>query len=174
MNFATIGGYHPVFRDHDQVDRLPFEAILGWDATLNGNLAELLQEPSLMGAYEGANHGVAKGVKFPRKPSTMLSVRRPRRRSRTTRSCSPRRTAANSGANSPNPFPSNFQCNPSSIDGLTVTDSSQGGGGIFVHAWAHNLQIANNRVYNNTGTLPAASRSARASHPELIQGATTP
>ena len=36
---------------------------------------------------------------------------------------------------------------------MTITDSSQGGGGIFVHAWGHNLQIANNRVYNNTGTL---------------------
>ena len=51
------------------------------------------------------------------------------------------------------PYPSNFYCNPSSIDGLGVTNSSQGGGGIFVHAWGHNLQIANNRVYNNTGTL---------------------
>ena len=46
--------------------------------------------------------------------------------------------------NATNPFPSNFMCNPSSIDGLGITDSSQGGGGIFVHAWAHNLQIANN------------------------------
>ena len=32
-------------------------------------------------------------------------------------------------------------------------NSSQGGGGIFVHAWDHNLQIANNRVNNNAGTL---------------------
>ncbi len=52
-----------------------------------------------------------------------------------------------------NPYPSNFMCNPSSIDGLTVTNSSQGGGGIFAHGWAHHLQIANNRVYNNSGTL---------------------
>src|SRR6202035_2461119 len=49
--------------------------------------------------------------------------------------------------------PSNFLCNPSSIDGLGITDSSQGGGGIFVHGWAHYLQIANNRIYNNAGTL---------------------
>ena len=48
------------------VDRLPLEATVGWDATLNGNLAELLQEPSLMGAYEGAGITVlGKGVKFP-------------------------------------------------------------------------------------------------------------
>ena len=33
------------------VDPLPLEGIVGWDTTLNGNLAELLQEPSLMGAY---------------------------------------------------------------------------------------------------------------------------
>ncbi len=41
------------------------EATVGWDATLNGNLAEQLQEPSLMGAYEGAGITVfAKGVDF--------------------------------------------------------------------------------------------------------------
>jgi hypothetical protein len=34
-----------------------------------------------------------------------------------------------------------------------VVNSSQGGGGIFAHGWAHHLQIANNRVYNNAGTL---------------------
>src|SRR5208337_546312 len=49
-----------------QVDPLPFEAIVGWDATQNGNLAQLLQEPSLMGALEGAGITVlAKGVNFP-------------------------------------------------------------------------------------------------------------
>ncbi len=48
------------------VDRLPLEATVGWDATLNGNLAEQLIEPTLMGAYEGAGITVlAKGVKFP-------------------------------------------------------------------------------------------------------------
>ena len=49
------------------VDRLPFEAVLGWDATLNGNLAEQLIEPSLMGAYEGAGITVlGKGVNIQR------------------------------------------------------------------------------------------------------------
>jgi len=48
-----------------QVDRLPLEATVGWDANLNGNLAELLQEPSLMGALEGAGITVlAKGADF--------------------------------------------------------------------------------------------------------------
>ena len=48
------------------MDRIPLEGIVGWDATLNGNLAELLQEPTLMGAYEGAAITVlAKGVVLP-------------------------------------------------------------------------------------------------------------
>src|SRR5438045_7157527 len=54
---------------------------------------------------------------------------------------------------SANPYPSNFYCNPSSIDGLTIENSSQGGGGVFVHGWGHELQIANNRITNNSGTL---------------------
>ena len=40
--------------NNPQIDRLPLEATVGWDANLNGNIAELLQEPTLMGAYEGA------------------------------------------------------------------------------------------------------------------------
>ena len=40
--------------NNPQVDRIPLEGIVGWDTTLNGNLAQLLQEPTLMGAYEGA------------------------------------------------------------------------------------------------------------------------
>ena len=37
-----------------RADRIPFEGFVGWDAASNGNLAQVLQEPSLMGAYEGA------------------------------------------------------------------------------------------------------------------------
>jgi hypothetical protein len=50
-------------------------------------------------------------------------------------------------------YPTNFQCNPSRIDGMTFTNSSQGGGGIFLHGWNHNMEIANNRVMSNAGTL---------------------
>ena len=61
--------FHAFDRINPQVDRLPLEATVGWDATLNGNLAELLQEPSLMGALEGAGITVlAKGVDFPSNP----------------------------------------------------------------------------------------------------------
>ena len=49
--------------------------------------------------------------------------------------------------------PEQLPCNPSRIDGLTITNSSQGGGGILVHGWGHNIEIANNRVHNNSGTL---------------------
>src|SRR5205085_3493823 len=46
-----------------KIDRIPFEGILGWDVTVNGNLAEMLQEPTLMGAYEGAGvTALGKGV----------------------------------------------------------------------------------------------------------------
>ena len=49
------------------VDRVPMEGVLGWDTSVNGNLAEQLIEPSLMGAYEGAAITVlGKGVNIPR------------------------------------------------------------------------------------------------------------
>jgi hypothetical protein len=134
--------------NNPQIDRLPLEATVGWDASLNGNLAELLQEPSLMGALEGAAITVlSKGVNFnganPYDPTLLGAFP-----AGTTLL-----TANNCGTGTTNPFPSSFQCNPSSIDGLGITNSSQGGGGIFVHGWGHHLQIANNRVYNNAGTL---------------------
>jgi hypothetical protein len=147
-------------------DRIPLEGILGWDATVNGNLAEQLQEPSIMGAYEGAAITVvAKGVNIPAGASdvfgsgaeagfpdgsTLLTAASCRK--------SPR--------DSTNPYPSNFQCNPSSIDALGITDASQGGGAIFLHAWTHNLQIANNRVYNNSGTLSGGMVIGQGEFPE--------
>jgi hypothetical protein len=158
--------------NNPQVDRIPSEATVGWDTTLNGNLAEQLQEPSLMGAYEGAGITVlAKGVDFhgqdpfqdtaegafPDGTTFLLDIPGP-----ATSHCS----------QTPNPFPSNFQCNPSQIDGLSITNSSQGGGGIFVHAWAHNLQIANNRINNNQGTLAGGITVGQGEFPpQQIQGA---
>jgi hypothetical protein len=136
-----------------QVDRLPLEAAVGWDATLNGNLAELLQEPSLMGALEGAAITVlGKGVDFPTSPwDTTLAAGFPT--GTTLLTTGPQNCGSGDGTTNPNPFPSSFWCNPSSIDGLGITDSSQGGGGIFDHGWGHNLQIANNRINSNAGTL---------------------
>jgi len=177
-----------------QIDRLPLEATVGWDATLNGNLAELLQEPSLMGAYEGAGitvlgkgldfHGAdpwsdgTEAGAFPAGTTLLTGVV-------TNPGAAPGTTGAllvgdanplchTSAKNTTNPFPSNFICNPSSIDGLTITNSSQGGGGIFVHGWAHFLQIANNRVYNNAGTLSGGISVGQGEFaPPYIQGGAT-
>ena len=152
------------------MDRIPLEGILGWDTTLNGNLAELLQEPSLMGAYEGAGITVlSKGVRFPCTPATASTCfifgNSNDSGMVATESQFPLGTIVLTNSDqdclttgTPPPggftgYASNFQCNPSRIDGLSVTNSSQGGGGIFLHAWAHNMEVSNNRVYNNTGTL---------------------
>ncbi len=173
--------------DSPQIDRLPLEAVVGWDATQNGNMAELLQEPSLMGAFEGAGVTVlSKGVLFPTGsepfgltaaeegsfPTGSLLLNNstgstpPSALFSTPQGCGPNTSTAH------NPYPSNFYCNPSSIDGLTITDSSQGGGAIFVHGWGHDIQIANNRVTNNAGTLGGGINVGQGEFPpEYTQGA---
>ena len=165
------------------VDRIPREGILGWDATLNGNLAEQLQEPSIMGAYEGAGITVlSKGVNIPAGStdvfgsgteadfptgSTLLITATKNSTSNASFPLGDANSVCHtSSTNTTNPFPSNYMCNPSSIDGLGITDASQGGGGIFVHAWGHNLQIANNRIYNNTGTLSGGISLGQGESPE--------
>lgn len=52
---------------------------------------------------------------------------------------------------------SNFTCAPSRIDGVTVTGGDTGGG-IYVNGWAHNLEISNNRIYGNAGTVNGGLR----------------
>ncbi len=150
--------------NNPQIDRLPLEGILGWDTTVNGNLAQLLQEPTLMGAYEGAGITVlGKGVNTHGAANPFGSGNESAFPAGTT-------LLTGSGADCSN-YPSNFLCNPSSIDGLSITNSSQGGGGIFVHAWGHNLQIANNRVYNNSGTLTGGITVGQGESPDAyLQG----
>jgi hypothetical protein len=173
-----------------QVDPLPLEAIIGWDASQNGNLAQLLQEPSLMGALEGAGITVlGKGVNFPVPPNLAVAGGElggfPTGTTLLTGASVGSTTGAyltgdangnchTSRLNTTNPFPSDFSCNPSSIDGLTITDSSQGGGGVFVHGWGHNLQIANNRIYSNAGTLSGGINLGQGEFaPSLVQGSAT-
>ncbi len=164
MNYFTGVSNNP------QVDRLPQEGIVGWDTTLNGNLAQLLQEPTLLGAYEGAGITIlSKGVNTHGAAGYYGSG---------SEAAFPTGTTVLSGSILDcglsllgktivkNPYPSNFQCNPSRIDGLTITDSSQGGGGIFAHAWAHNLEIANNRVYGNIGTLSGGINIGQGESPD--------
>jgi hypothetical protein len=130
-----------------QIDRVPLEGIIGWDTTTNGNLAELLAEPTLMGAYEGAGITVlGKGVRIPAGATDIFGSG--------AEAAFPANTRLLASGNADcNDFPSNFLCNPSRIDGMTITNSSQGGGGIFLHGWNHYLEIANNRIYANAGTL---------------------
>ncbi len=150
------------------VDRLPLEATVGWDASLNGNLAEQLIEPTLMGAYEGAGITVlSKGVYFPDPSHAFDSDIFPA--GTTLLNGNTGDSVAGCGPNGialTNPFPSNFLCNPSSIDGLTIKNSSQGGGGILVHGWGHDIQIANNRVQNNQGTMSGGITVGQGEHPD--------
>ena len=162
----TDGSYSP------QIDRMPLEAVVGWDATLNGNLAQLLQEATLMGALEGAGVTVlGKGVTFHSNPfasdtfptdTTLLS----------DGTCA--KSAVTGGKAGTQPLASNFYCNPSSINGLSITDSSQGGGAVFLHGWNHNLDIANNRIKNNAGTLSGGINVGQGEFaPPYIAGGTT-
>jgi hypothetical protein len=53
--------------------------------------------------------------------------------------------------------PANFYCAASRIDGMTFTNS-QAGGGIYAHGWNHNLEVSNNRVFSNGGTITGGIR----------------
>jgi hypothetical protein len=159
------------------VDRLPFEATLGWDATLNGNLAEQLLEPSLFGAYEGATITVVgKGVAFPAGTNVndafgaSTGAAFPDNTTLLTGSASATTGCGPNTANARNRYPTNYYCNPSSIDALGIRNSSQGGGGIFVHAYGHYLQIANNRIYNNIGTVNGGIAIGQGEHPDVNLG----
>jgi hypothetical protein len=166
-NGVAWGGFNAQDQN-PQVDRLPLEGIVGWDTTTNGNLAQLLQEPTLLGAYEGAGITVlSKGVNTHGLTGYYGSGAEAAFPTGTTVL-----TSSDCLVRGANPFPSNFQCNPSSIDGLTITDASQGGGGIFAHAWAHNLQIANNRVYGNIGTLSGGINIGQGESPDIYSAGT--
>ena len=160
--FDPTGLYSCPANMRGKVDPLPLEGIVGWDTTLNGNLAELLQEPSLMGAYEGAAVTVlAKGEN--------LSIDGSSTGAAGSEGDFPAgsRVLTGTGADCTN-FPANFLCNPSRIDGLTLTNSSQGGGGIFVHAWNHYLEISNNRILGNAGTLSGGITVGQADAPDQV------
>src|SRR5579871_661686 len=171
-NYFTGGPNNP------QVDRIPLEGILGWDVSLNGNLAELLQEPTLMGAYEGAGITVlGKGVRYPagvevfgagQDNTAGSNIAHAGQMPLGTLLLTNSTNDCNTTTGRKTGYSSNFNCNPSRIDGLSVTDSSQGGGGIYVHGWAHNLEIANDRVYNNTGTLTGGITVGQGESPDAL------
>ncbi|WP_185735470.1 Ig-like domain-containing protein [Burkholderia sp. Bp9090] len=128
-----------------KADPIPLEPLVGWDPALNGNLAELLQEPTLMGAYEGAAITVlGKGLRNGNTPGVCDAL--------DANGCIQLNATSDCRPTSPF-FGSNFLCNPSRIDGMSFTNSSAGGGGVFLHAWNHFTEVSNNRIYANSGTL---------------------
>ncbi len=142
-----------------RADRLPFEGFVGWDASSNGNLAQVLQEPSLMGAYEGGGLTVVgRGVYQPNASDLWgqgggagTYINGSLYLTNAATYCNSATTGAT--PNATDYGTSNFNCNPSGLDGVTVTNSSQGGGGVYLHGWNNNFQIANNRIVANAGTL---------------------
>ena len=91
----------------------------------------ILLEPSVLGQEEGA------GITVLAKNGTQGDCRNTKSKAAT--------------------YVSNFLCNPSRIDGISVT-GGDAGGGIFVNGWAHNIEIANNRVYGNAGSFHGGIR----------------
>ncbi len=148
-------------------DRIPFEAITGWDASGNGNLAQVLQEPTLLGAYEGAGITVVgRGVRVPAGSQDFWGA------DPTAAGAFADGSAYLGGAGAGpqgddcrvhtnnvqgiDYGTSNYRCNPSRVDGVSIMNSSQGGGGLFVHGWGHNLEVSNTRISSNHGTLAGA------------------
>src|SRR5437016_302008 len=114
------------------VDPIPLEGILGWDATMNANLAEQLKEHSLTSAYAAATSTiVAKGVNIPAGSSNVYGFG-PEASFPAGSTLLTGLVGPNGGSllgdlnpnchtslvplNLTNPYPSNFQCTPSSID----------------------------------------------------------
>ena len=152
--------------------RIPLEGILGWDTTVNGNLAEQLQEPSLMGAYEGAGITVlSKGVNIPAGLDGCVRKRRgssfPDRHQRFSRL-----PIALTGAGRTNPYPSNFQCNPSSIDGLSITDAPRAAAASSCTPGRITCKSPTTAIYNNTGTLSGGMSIGQGESPEAYLSGT--
>ena len=189
--YDASGTYTCPANMHERVDRIPFEAIVGWDASGNGNLAQVLQEPTLMGSYEGAGITVlGRGVRVPtgnpdlwgRTATGGAGAFTDGSRYLTGGSVSTAQAIAlgypgtdgNDCASNPAQTDgrdygtSNFFCNPSRIDGLSIINSSQGGGALFVHGWAHNLEIANTRIAGNQGTLAGAINLGNGETPDAF------
>jgi hypothetical protein len=145
-----------------KVDPIPLEPLISWDPSLNGNLAELLQEPTLLGAYEGAGITViGKGLRNANTPGVCDAVDATGCIPLTNIESNLLRIHDCSGQ-----FTSNFLCNPARIDGISFVNSSQGGGAIFLHGWNHYTEVSNNRVYANAGTLSGGITIGQPENPD--------
>jgi hypothetical protein len=167
-------GYSCPNEMHQRVDRIPFEAIVGWDASGNGNLAQVLQEPTLMGAYEGAGITVlGRGVRIPSTSNDFWGLNATGGAGAFADGSvyltgSNADCATSTDANGRDYGTSNFYCNPSSIDGMSVINSSQGGGGVFLHGWNHSIDVANTRISGNHGTLAGAINLGNGETPDAF------
>ncbi|MBI1425266.1 MAG: hypothetical protein GC149_17605 [Gammaproteobacteria bacterium] len=111
------------------VDPLPGQEI-------NGGVVQL--EPSVLASEEGAAITVlAKAYRA--NGTTLLNGR------------------GDCNRRSANYSSSNFLCGAALIDGVSVT-GGDAGGGIYVNGWAHNLEIANDRVFGNAGPFNGGIR----------------
>jgi hypothetical protein len=178
QTFDPSGAYTCPVSMQQRVDRIPFEAIVGWDATGNGNLAQMLQEPTLMGAYEGAGITVlGRGIRIPANSTDFWGASNAGGfpagyEYLTTADCG---SASKTQLDGRDYGTSNYLCNPSRIDGISVINSSQGGGAIFIHGWNHNIEVANTRVHGNHGTLTGGITIGNGEFPDpSIVGGDTP
>jgi hypothetical protein len=175
-SFDPTGAYTCPANMQQRVDRIPFESIVGWDTTGNGNLAQMLQEPTLMGAYEGAGVTVlGRGVRIPANSNDFWGASAaggfPAGYEYLTNS----NTDCTHRADQRRDWTSNFLCNPSRIDGVSVINSSQGGGAIWAHGWNHNLEVANTRERANHGTLTGGISIGNGEFPDAFTvGGDTP
>ena len=171
--FDPTGTYSCPASQYLRVDRIAFEAIIGWDATGNGNLAGQLQEPTLMGAYEGAGITVlGRGIRIPATSSDFWGldgggVAGAFPDGSVYLTNSPSDCTVNTSTPGLDYGTSNFLCNPSRIDGVSISNSSQGGGGIFLHGWNHNLEVSNTRIFGNHGTLTGGINVGNGETPPL-------
>jgi uncharacterized repeat protein (TIGR01451 family) len=134
-----------------QVDPLPTQAVTG---------GVVLLEPSVLGTEEGAGITVlAKGLNDATgKPLTGSNADC----GRSSVGNYPNGVTiaidmVNGGNTVAKPGLSNFLCAESRIDGISFT-AGDSGGGIYVNGWAHDLEISNNRVYGNAGSLNGGVR----------------
>jgi hypothetical protein len=136
--FDSTGQFTCPSTMQNAADPLTDENVTNWDANLNGYVAEVLAEPTLMGALEGAALTVVgKGCES----VTVDPTEGP--------TCNAPLTTSTADCK----YVGNFRCNPSRVDGLSFTNSSAGGGGMFIHGYQHFLEISNNHVYGNGGNF---------------------
>jgi hypothetical protein len=125
-----------------QVDPLPTQ-------TLTGGIT--LLEPTVLATEEGAAITVLAKQPFDSVSRTGIPCNSKSKSSYTTGSQNKTHLMSESV----------FTCVPlgthARIDGITAT-GGDAGGGIYVNGWAHNLEIANNRVYGNAGALNGGVR----------------